>query len=335
MLLAPKSDEGVHNRLLEELAAVERMFADELRSEVSCVNALTAHLERYRGKMLRPTLVLATAMAASDGEPLRPAQRVFATVVEMVHMATLVHDDVLDEAQTRRSGATLNRLHGNETAVMLGDHLISHAYRLCSTLEQQEVALAVADTTNTVCEGELLQLANRGNWDLAEQTYFDVIERKTASLCGLCCRLGARLQGAPEATSDALERYGRRVGVAFQIVDDVLDLTGDEATVGKTLGQDLRKGKLTLPLIRALGTAPERAAQELREMLGAVADRALGDAEVARVGQLLQESGVVAAAHAEAEALVGRAKAELAVLGEGQARAMLQEMADAVLTREL
>src|SRR5690606_17219672 len=131
--------------------------------------------------------------------------RILATVVEMVHMATLVHDDILDDAQMRRRGATINHLSGNEAAVMLGDYLISHAYHLCSSLDDQAVSRAVARTTNTVCEGELLQLANRGNGELDERTYFEIIRRKTASLCGLCCRLGASLAGAEPETADLLE----------------------------------------------------------------------------------------------------------------------------------
>src|SRR5690606_33082713 len=138
-----------------------------------------------------PMLVLVSGMATERSSGLCDAHRVVATVVEMVHMATLVHDDILDDAQVRRRGATVNHLHGNESAVMLGDYLISHAYHLCSSLDQPAVSRIIADATNVVCEGELLQLANRNNWALDEKTYFEIIRRKTASLCGTCCRLGA------------------------------------------------------------------------------------------------------------------------------------------------
>ena len=185
MLLCGSCDQDLTRRLTAELAEVECRFAAELLSDLPCINSLVAHSERYRGKMLRPMLVLASGLACgAPGQELREAHRVVATVVEMVHMATLVHDDILDEALVRRRGATINRLSGNETAVMLGDYLISHAYHLCSSLGDADIARQIADATNTVCAGELLQLANRNNPDLDEATYYEIIRRKTASLCG-------------------------------------------------------------------------------------------------------------------------------------------------------
>jgi octaprenyl-diphosphate synthase len=235
-----------------------------LVSDLPCVNELTSHIERYRGKMLRPMLVLATAMAGSEsGHDATHAHRVAATVMEMVHMATLVHDDVLDDSHVRRSGATVNRLNGNETAVMLGDYLISHAYHLCSSIDHvatgvaQPVSRIVADTTNTVCEGELLQLANRDNWELDEGTYFEIIRRKTASLCGCCCRVAALLNGADEDMVDRLESFGEKVGVAFQIVDDLLDLDGTTEELGKQAGADAGRRKMTWPA--AVGESAARA----------------------------------------------------------------------------
>ena len=218
-------------------------FRAELLSDLSCVNELAGHVERYRGKMLRPTLVLASAASADPSlRDSNEALIVVATVTEMVHMATLVHDDILDEAELRRRGATLNHLHGNEAAVMLGDYLISHAYHLCSSLEDPSVSRDIASTTNTVCEGELLQLANRNNWSLNERTYFEILHRKTASLCAACCRLGAKLAGADEVSVAALEAYGRKLGVAFQIVDDLLDLTGDTQTSARRSAGTWRRG---------------------------------------------------------------------------------------------
>ena len=253
MLTVASSDRAIGERLAEELADIESRFSAELLSDLPCVNSLVAHVERYRGKMLRPMLVLVSGMASSpDFRGLTDPHRVLSTVVEMVHMATLVHDDILDGAEVRRRGATINHLRGNETAVMLGDYLISHAYHLCSSLPGPVCSRLIADATNTVCEGELLQLANRENWSLDEPTYFEIIRRKTASLCGVCCRLGGILNDAPAAVEDGLYDYGEKVGVAFQIVDDLLDLTGSQDTVGKTLGRDLEKGKLTLPVIHHL-----------------------------------------------------------------------------------
>ncbi len=268
MLVLANSGGLLSERLAAELAEVETRFADELLSDLDCVNELVGHVERYRGKMLRPMLVLVTAMAA---EPQRDcvsdAHRVLGTVVEMVHMATLVHDDILDDAEMRRRGATINHLVGNEAAVMLGDYLISHAYHLCSSLGDASISRLIAKATNTVCEGELFQLSNRNNWQLNERTYFEIIRRKTASLCGICCRAAADLSGMNDAVANALYMYGEKLGLAFQIVDDLLDLTGEEQTVGKTLGRDLEKGKLTLPLIHCLNNAEPAAQSELAEVL--------------------------------------------------------------------
>src|SRR3954468_7460667 len=184
---------GLTDCIASELAAVDKLFHEELKSNVKSVDTLVKHIHRFRGKMLRPCLVLLSAKAAGK---LNPAHITIATVVEMVHMATLVHDDVLDEAELRRKGATINHLRGNEAAVLLGDYLISHSYHLCSSLDSQFASRAIAKTTNQVCDGELLQIDNRNNFDLDEATYLEIITRKTAVLCATCCSLGARFAGA-------------------------------------------------------------------------------------------------------------------------------------------
>jgi octaprenyl-diphosphate synthase len=237
------------NRHLDQVSLI---FERQLASDHSAINGLCMHIELYRGKMLRPTLVLLTGMAASD-DPLAESaltekHRVIAAVVEMIHMATLVHDDVLDEAKVRRSGATINHLWGNEAAVMLGDYLISNAFHLCSSLGDPAINLSLGTVTNTLCEGELIQLHHREDYSIDEQTYLDIVRRKTASLIGECCRLGAALSGASESQQDAFKHFGISLGIAFQIQDDLLDLTGDQEVVGKDLGKDLDKGKLTLPI---------------------------------------------------------------------------------------
>ena len=184
-----------------QLTAVDARFHEELVSAIPCVNTLVKHVSRFRGKMLRPTLLLLTGKAAAPDRELTDAHVTLATVVEMVHMATLVHDDVLDEAELRRKGATINHLRGNEAAVLLGDYLISHSYHLCSSLDSQLASRMIARTTNHVCEGELLQIDNRNNWDLNEETYLRIITQKTAVLCATCCHLGARefRRGSPPA----------------------------------------------------------------------------------------------------------------------------------------
>src|SRR3954447_2286483 len=196
---------GLIGCIAPQLAAVDARFHEELVSPIPCVNTLVKHVSRFRGKMLRPTLLLLTGKAAAPDRALTEAHVTLATVVEMVHMATLVHDDVLDEAELRRKGATINHLRGNEAAVLLGDYLISHSYHLCSSLDSQFASRAIGKTTNQVCEGELLQIDNRNNFDLDEATYLEIITRKTAVLTAACCQLGAMLGGASEDVARRLE----------------------------------------------------------------------------------------------------------------------------------
>jgi octaprenyl-diphosphate synthase len=350
MLVAAAGYQEVQERLAGHLSAVEARFSAELLSDLACVNSLVTHVERYRGKMLRPMLVFVSGMASAapptpesaktNARPnalgeLTEAHRVVATVVEMVHMATLVHDDVLDEADVRRRGATINHLRGNEAAVMLGDYLISHAYHLCSSLPTPFASRVIADATNTVCEGELLQLANRNNWSLDEASYIEVIRRKTASLCGTCCRVGAQLSTASPAVCEGLYTYGEKLGIAFQIIDDVLDMTASEATLGKSSGRDLEKGKATLPLIHHLQTLGDakRAAVVARLTELARADEGMGEySDEVRTAVISTDSVVYATAYAAR--LVNDAKEAIAVLPDSGAKSLLFVMADAVLTRK-
>jgi len=331
--------------LLSGLKQVSECFAAELLSDLDCVNELVQHVERYRGKMLRPTLVLVAAQAASSQkEPLKAELITLAAVTEMVHMATLVHDDILDEAELRRQGATLNHLHGNESAVMLGDYLISHAYHLCGSLGMTDVSRAIAATTNTVCEGELLQLANRNNWQLDERTYFEIIRRKTAVLTATCCQLGAQLAGGPDAQCQALYDYGMKLGMAFQIIDDLLDLTGDARAVGKSLGRDLAKGKLTLPMILFLQDAPaddrSRALNQLMvfERTDSQANQSVTtemNNAAAELTQTLVASDALDQSKAKAADLVGQAKAAIVhELPDTPTRALLLNTADRVVARD-
>ncbi len=310
-----------------QLAAVEKLFHDELASDLPCVNTLVKHVSRFRGKMLRPCLVLLTGKACGE---LRKAHTVIATVVEMVHMATLVHDDVLDEAELRRKGATINHLRGNEAAVLLGDYLISHSYHLCSSLDSQLASRLIARTTNQVCEGELLQIDNRNNLDLDEETYLEIITRKTASLCAMSSLLGAEFAGAAKTVIGQMELYGLSLGTAFQIQDDILDIVGDTGTVGKTLGIDVEKGKMTLPMIHFLRTAPAEHRQLLRSLM---TSREADKSE--RIRNLILPSGSMEYARTKAREYAGRARAALQSLPDSEARRVLEMMSEFVVSRPL
>jgi octaprenyl-diphosphate synthase len=319
-----------------QLHAVDRLFAQELASDLPHVNELVTHVGKFRGKMLRPMLLLLAGLAAGGGgreDVLTDDHVLLATVVEMVHMATLVHDDVLDGAEIRRQGATINHLRGNEAAVLLGDFLISHAYHLCSSLNTRggraaNASRLIAHTTNVVCEGELTQNYHQRNWKLNENTYYLIIHRKTAALTEVCCRLGALLSTERPEWVEALATYGRQVGTAFQIVDDILDICGQQKTVGKSLGTDIEKGKLTLPLIHFLNTA----APQHRELLLELLESPHHD-QVAHVRQLVAPSASIAYARGEAERLIREAIAALQILPESPAREALVEAARFVTAR--
>jgi octaprenyl-diphosphate synthase len=319
------------------LLSVQGRFDEQLASDLPPVSALCRHVERYRGKMLRPLLVGLSGLASGPaGATLGKDHATLGAVCEMVHMATLVHDDVLDEADTRRRGRTINRLRGNETAVMLGDYLIASAYHLCSQLDSQAAALLVGRASMTMCAGELLQLHHRDDYSVDDATYFEIVDRKTAALIGLACRLGAMASGAAPAACDGLEAFGRGLGVAFQIQDDILDLTGDEAVVGKSVGRDLAKGKLTLPMIYHLaGTDGEERGRALDLLDEACTRRGEPSEQAARcLADLVARSGAIAAARERAERLVEEAKTLLGeTVPDSPARRHLLAAADSVISR--
>ena len=340
----PASLAGVQAVLDSALTRVQARFDEQLRSDLPPVSRLVGHVEHYRGKMLRPTLVVVSGLAAGTQHAARSTQHVseaaitVAAVCEMVHMATLVHDDVLDEADVRRRGRTVNRLHGNEAAVILGDYLIAGAYHLCSTLDTTRASRLIGAVSMTICSGELLQLHHRGDFSLDEATYFEIIDRKTASLIGAACRLGAECSadgGADEATAGRFERFGRDIGMAFQIQDDLLDLLGREAVVGKSVGKDLEKGKLTLPVIHHLAAAPAMQRGRSLLLLERAAGPDAGDRAAAAAALLtaIESTGSIAEARRAASSLIERAKGELGALPDSPARGYLMLAAEAVLAR--
>src|SRR6184192_2110743 len=196
-----------------DLEAVEQILAETIASRRSCLTPMIGHLENYRGKRLRPALLLLTARACGR---VTPDHLTLGAVVEMIHTATLVHDDVLDEADVRRHAATVNASWGNPASILLGDHLFTHAFHLASTVDARACRL-IGEATNRVCEGELRQGLERGNLELSERDYFEIIEGKTAELIACCCHLGAIYAGADDEVIDALTRYGRDLGIAFQV----------------------------------------------------------------------------------------------------------------------
>lgn len=310
--------------LAPDLQSVIEVFDDELRSDLPFVNDLTERIAAYRGKLLRPRLLLLAGQATGG---LRREHTVLAAVVEMVHMATLVHDDVLDEADLRRRGPTINRLSGNEAAVMLGDYLISHAYHLCSSLGSTAWSRRIAGVTNVVCEGELMQIAHRGDFALSEQTYMEIIRRKTGALTGVCCELGAAVCRPSEDTIRRMALFGEELGIAFQIVDDLLDLTGSTEELGKSVGRDAEMCKPTLPIIRLLAQAAPDDRRRMIERLRCGA----GSREAAR--DLLAGSEALDYAIQAARRYISSATRRLDALPPSAAKDALRAAAEFVLER--
>ena len=247
-----------------EMTALDALIRRRLSSDVVLINQVAEYIIGAGGKRLRPMLLLLTAGAldhhGTDAHQL-------AAVVEFIHTSTLLHDDVVDESDLRRGRKTANAVWGNATSVLVGDFLYSRSFQLMVELESMTVQKILADTTNRIAEGEVLQLLHVRNPDTDEAAYLRVVERKTAILFAAATQLGALLAGADAATQDAMHAYGMHLGYAFQIADDVLDYASDASTLGKNLGDDLAEGKMTLPLIHAMAHSDAATRNELRRIV--------------------------------------------------------------------
>ncbi|QOW20279.1 polyprenyl synthetase family protein [Lysobacter ciconiae] len=243
------------------MTAVDALIRRRLASDVVLINQVSEYIINAGGKRLRPMLLLLAAGALGHRGP---DAHQLAAVVEFIHTSTLLHDDVVDESDLRRGRRTANAVWGNAASVLVGDFLYSRSFQLMVELGSMHVQTILADTTNRIAEGEVLQLLHVRNPDTDEAAYIRVIERKTAVLFAAATRLGALLAGVDEATQDKLHDYGLNLGFAFQIADDVLDYASDAETLGKNLGDDLAEGKATLPLIHAIRHSDPDTAATLR-----------------------------------------------------------------------
>lgn len=307
-----------------DLQEVERILEQTLTNPRPCVARLVSHLQHYRGKRLRPALLLLTARACGR---LTAAHHTLGAVVEMIHTATLVHDDVLDEATVRRHVSTVNAGWGNQTSILLGDFLFTYAFHLASSVDARACQI-IGASTNRVCEGELHQGSERGNLTLTEEEYLDIIDGKTAELTACCCRLGALYSGSSPIVVERLTRFGRWLGTAFQIADDLLDLIGEERATGKSLGTDLEQKKLTLPLIWLLEGSSGEAGSRLRQILASP-----GNHKREALQPLLADGGALQYAGRRAEEFSKRAREELDCLPPSECRAILEILSDRVVHR--
>jgi octaprenyl-diphosphate synthase len=313
-------------RLIEEdMRQVDRVIVQRLDSGVPLVGSVSQYIISAGGKRLRPALLLLCCGALGyTGE-----QRFnMAAVVEFIHTATLLHDDVVDESMLRRGNATANAKFGNPASVLVGDFLYSRAFQMMVDAQSMRIMQVLADATNVIAEGEVMQLMNMHNASLDEAGYLQVIRSKTAKLFEASARVGAILSGATAAQEEACAEYGQALGTAFQVIDDVLDYAGDAAVMGKNLGDDLREGKTTLPLIAAM----QRSTETDRALIHQAIET--GDlSKLDSVVRIVRESGALdvarAAAHGEAQRAIHAAQQ----LPGGPHHACLVQLATQLLER--
>ncbi|ROO30360.1 octaprenyl-diphosphate synthase [Salinisphaera orenii MK-B5] len=304
----------------DDMRAVDALIRQRLNSDVVLINTLGEYIIASGGKRLRPALVLLAARASGyTGDQ----HHLLATIIEFIHTATLLHDDVVDESTLRRGRDTANTLWGNDASVLTGDFLYSRAFQMMVELDSFQIMRVLADATNRIAEGEVMQLMHSHNPDLAENDYLEVVDRKTASLFAAGCRLAAELAGCDAARCDAMATYGRHLGVAFQVIDDSLDYGRGDGDYGKNVGDDLAEGKATLPLIRALSQVEAAVGEPIRRALRDGDRDALDD-----VLKAIESTDAMEYTCGRAEGEADKAVAALDVFDESPFKATLVSLAE-------
>jgi octaprenyl-diphosphate synthase len=311
-----------------DLALVEAEFERQAQSNVQVIGYLGEYLRASGGKRVRPALLLLSDYAVGGQASAENVIRM-ATVMEMLHTATLVHDDIIDNAATRRNRMSVNARFGNQSAVLMGDWLYMSAFETSLQERSLEILDILTRLTRKMTEGELIQLTVLGRADISESDYFDILQRKTAFLFSACCEIGAILGGADQTAQAALRDYGMNLGIAFQLADDVLDFVADEDVLGKAAGADLLEGKLTLPLILLVVREPH-----VKDLLNQVMQD--GDySNVAREELLgrLESAGTIEETRRRAYQYAERARKNLEVLGKTEYRSALEEIPTYMIER--
>ncbi|HVG80027.1 MAG TPA: polyprenyl synthetase family protein [Patescibacteria group bacterium] len=312
----------------EDLAAVEAEIRRELSSTVPLIQEMGSYIAGAGGKRLRPILLL---LAARLAEYRGPRAVRLACVVELLHTATLIHDDVVDEAPLRRGRPSANAQWGVDASVLVGDHLYSKSFAMLVRDNDRGVMETLARATVSMTEAEVFQLQLKRSGLTSEADYTRIITQKTASFMSACCRIGALLGALPPEQTEALTRYGLDIGIAFQISDDALDFDADQDRLGKAIGADLREGKRTLPLIAMLERVPPLEAERVRALLRR---RTLETAEIEDIRRLVLEAEGAEYARARAQAFARAAKADLEAFAPSEERETLSLVADFVVDRD-
>lgn len=312
--------------LRDDLDAVEQILAARAASPIAMIPDLSSYIVAAGGKRLRPIVTLAAAHCAGGANA---GTHALAAAVEFIHTATLLHDDVVDESDLRRGKAAAKTIWGNSASILVGDFLFARAFTLMVETDSLEILGILSHASTVIAEGEVRQLAAQGRLDLPTEEYLAIVEAKTAALFEAAARAGA-LSAGSEAASTALAAYGKNLGLAFQIVDDALDYGGTTAVIGKSVGDDFREGKVTLPVV----IARRRGSAEDHEFWDRALDPAKQtDSDLAHAIHLIRSTGAAEATLAEAEAYAGLAKAALSMLPESDYRQGLADLADFCVSR--
>jgi octaprenyl-diphosphate synthase len=316
----------VFNLYEERLNRAEMQIRDLFRNKIPFIPMIGNYLISSGGKRLRPLFHLISADVAGYKAG---ADIEIAAIIESIHTASLLHDDVVDMAEMRRGNRTANSIWGNQIVVLVGDFLYSNALRTAVLQKNQKIMEILSGATTRMTEGELLQLTRIGNPDITEEEYIEIISAKTGALISAACRLGAVLGELPEAQEDALANFGMKTGMVFQIADDILDYMADENALGKKLCKDLEEGKITLPLLYMLNVAGDDEKNEIKMIIKNFSDEGL-----LRIMELLKEHRCIERSLEKARSLAGEATAELSVFPESRAKDALLAISDYSLYRE-
>jgi octaprenyl-diphosphate synthase len=321
--------EEVWKGLEPELAAVERCMTANLETNAPLIAEVGLHLLRGGGKRIRPLLLLLSAKACGyEGD----RHYLLASIVEYIHTASLLHDDVVDEARMRRGQTSANRVWGNQASILVGDFLYSKALYLAVREHNQEIMDVLSEATTIMSEGEVMQLSHIGNLEITEEDYLRVITNKTAVLISAACRLGAVIAGADEVTKDAMAAFGMNVGIAFQLIDDALDYSAQEWKLGKEVGKDLREGKVTLPLIHVLKSSVNDEAGRIRRIFK---KESIDTEDLDFVFQCLERQKAIEYTMDRTQFYVMRAKEALDVFENSASKDALLAVSDFIYNREL
>jgi len=311
-----------------DLEAVEREFIEHIQSRVALIPEMGRYIQNSGGKRVRPAvLLMASRLSGYRGD----RAVLYASVVEFIHTATLVHDDIIDGADLRRGRLAVHSRWGNDITVLLGDYLYIKSMAMALTQDSLEIIRVLCDVTLRMIEGELYQLTKTGDVDITEDEHFEIIRRKTAFLFGGCAQIGGMLGGLPSEQETALRDYGFNLGIAFQLVDDLLDYTADAAALGKPIGGDLREGKVTLPVIHLLRRGGEASDHLIREV---VRERTVSTDQWRDILRLLHEHRSLDFAYERALEYAARAKDCLSVFPPSREREALSALTDYVLSRD-